>query len=164
MDTNGDIQKLRELIHGIDCAMLTTVDPAGRLISRPMAAQHSEFDGDLWFFTRDDSPKADHVLHNREVNVTFTNSKSGTYVSVAGKAAVFRDRAKAEELWSPAYKVWFPGGLDDPHLALLKVTVQMAEYWRGPSNPVTRLFGFAKGLLTDDKQLGGEHRKMAIGH
>ena len=163
MHENAEIRKVRELIHGIEFAMLTTVDDDGSLISRPMATQRADFDGELWFFTLDDSPKAQHIHRERHVNVSYANPKHGTFLSLSGKADCIHDREKAEEMWNPAYKVWFPEGLDDPHLVLLRVSVQMAEYWEGPSNPVTRLLGFAKAFVTHDKSLGGGHRKLAVG-
>ena len=42
-------------------AMLTTTTPDGRSVSRPMALQEAEFDGDLWFFAYDDSAKARQI-------------------------------------------------------------------------------------------------------
>ena len=53
----NDTAKLGELIKDIRVAMLTTVDNEGRLHSRPMATQQTEFDGTLWFFTDSDSVK-----------------------------------------------------------------------------------------------------------
>jgi general stress protein 26 len=43
-------RKVAELIQDQRLAMLTTRDPFGTLMSRPMALQEVEFDGDLWFF------------------------------------------------------------------------------------------------------------------
>src|SRR5208337_4347672 len=51
------------------------------------------------------------------------------YVSFTGHASVVQDREKMQDLWCPAYRAWFPRGLDDPELALLRVDVERAEYW-----------------------------------
>ena len=59
-----------------------------------------------------------------------------------------RDRSKIEELWNPLFKAWFPQGLEDPDLALLKVNVDKAEYWDSPSSKVVRLAGFLKAVAT----------------
>ncbi|MCU0493611.1 MAG: pyridoxamine 5'-phosphate oxidase family protein, partial [Chloroflexaceae bacterium] len=59
--------KLREMIKDIQFAMFTTQEPDGTLRSRPMGTQQTEFDGDLWFFTGDDSPKADEIRHEHQV-------------------------------------------------------------------------------------------------
>ncbi len=161
-DSNENInKKLHDLIKDIRFAMLTTVEEDGTLRSRPMATQEFEFDGDLWFFTAAHAPKVDEVQHNQHVNVSYAEPKDQKYVSVSGTAQLVRDRAKIEELWNPLFKAWFPQGLDDPELALLKVSVEKAEYWDSPSSKVVRLVGFAKALLTG-KQIGnpGDHAKI----
>jgi len=40
-------------------AMLTTVASDGSLRSRPMVTPDADFDGELWFFTRYNSPKSE---------------------------------------------------------------------------------------------------------
>lgn len=50
------VETVRELIKGIEIAMLTTVTKEG-LVSRPMKTQEVEFDGDLWFLTKEDTDK-----------------------------------------------------------------------------------------------------------
>jgi general stress protein 26 len=34
-----------------------------------------------------------------------------------------------KDLWTPEIKHWFPNGLDDPDLTLLKVDIVEVEYW-----------------------------------
>ena len=128
------IAKLAALIKDIRIAMLTTVAEDGSLHSRPMAMQQVEFDGDLWFFTGQDSPKVHEIEHEFHVNVAFADPSAQEYISVSGRARLVQDRSKAEELWNPAFKAWFPQGLDDSQLALLKVEVDHAEYWDAPSS------------------------------
>jgi general stress protein 26 len=50
-----------------------------------------------------------------------------------------RDRQQMEALWSPWFRTWFPQGLDEPHLTLLKVAVAQAEYWDLPSSTRVQL-------------------------
>ena len=145
---NQDVKKLAKLIKGIKIAMLTTAEDDGTLRSRPMATQQTEFDGDLWFFTREHSPKADEIQRDRRVNLSFADPSDSRYVSVSGTARVLKDKAKAEELWNPIYKAWFPKGLDDPELALLRVNVEKAEYWDSPGGAVVHLVGFVKAMVT----------------
>ena len=149
MSTNTEnVQKLAKLIKGIRVAMLTTVEADGCLRSRPMAMQDSAFDGTLWFFTRIDTAKVHEIERDRHVNLSFANPSDEVYVSVSGKARVVRDPAKAKELWNPINKAWFPQGLDDPNLGLVRVDVEKAEYWDSPSSAVVQLIGFAKAIAT----------------
>jgi len=145
---NDDVSKLAELINGIEIAMLTTMTADGTLRSRPMATQQGPFDGTLWFFTQEPSGKTDELRGDRHVNVSYADPKAQRYVSVSGTAEVVRDRRKAEELWNPMYKAWFPEGVDDPSLALLRVQVTAAEYWDSPSSAVVHLVGFVKAIAT----------------
>lgn len=161
-DNNEDIKKLRELIKDIRFAMLTTAEEDGTLRSRPMATQQTEFDGDLWFFTSADTAKVDEIKQDRHVNVSYADPEKQKYVSVSGKAELVRDREKIEELWNPILKAWFPEGLDDPNLALLKVNVEQAEYWNSPSSAVVRLVGFAKALVTGEPYAAGENAKINL--
>jgi general stress protein 26 len=156
-----NIEKLRDLIKGIKFAMLTTVEENGTLRSRPMTTQEVEFDGDLYFFTRDDSAAAQQAEQDRHVNVSYAAPDKNCYVSVSGTVRILHDRRKMEEYWKPIYKVFFSEGLDDPHLALLKVNVNSAEYWEGPSNVVSKLVGFVKMALGDEKA-GGENEKLSF--
>jgi len=157
------IKKLRELIKEIDIAMLTTEEADGTLRSRPMGTQQTEFDGDLWFFTRIDAAKVAEVKEHRAVNVSYADAHHQRYVSVSGQATVLRDQQKIDELWTPIAKVWFPEGKDDPSLALLKVQVTQAEYWDASSNRMVQLAKFAKALVTgkpgDDI---GENEKLEL--
>ena len=148
MNRADGIKKVAELIKDIRIAMLTTVADDGQLHSRPMGAQEVEFDGTLWFFTRDDSPKAGDIRREHEVNVAFADAHKQSYVSVAGRASVVHDQAKAKELWNPFLKAWFPQGLETPGLALLKVEATSAEYWDAPHGAVVQLLGLAKALAT----------------
>ena len=134
-DTQRDqaIEKLAELIRHIRIAMLTTLTDEGAFRSRPITTHGARFDGDLWFLTRVDSAKLDQVRQHRRVGLTYARPTDNTYVSMSGTAQVVVDQVKAEELWDPSYQAWFPGGPSDPDLALIKVTVELAEYWAPPA-------------------------------
>ena len=60
-DGSPSVEKVAELAKEIRVGMLTTIDDAGHYVSRPMAQQEVEFDGDLWFFAERDSRKVAHI-------------------------------------------------------------------------------------------------------
>jgi general stress protein 26 len=154
--------KLDELIKDIRIAMLTTVDEDGSLRSRPMAAPQVAFDGELWFFTGADAPKVEEAQQHHQVNVSFAGPEHQCYVSISGTATLVRDRQKMEALWSPWFRTWFPQGLDEPHLTLLKVDVEKAEYWDAPSSTMVQLYGVVKATLTGKAPQAGEHAKLIV--
>ena len=155
------IAKLRDLMKDIKFAMLTTVDQDGSLRSRPMGTLDVEFDGDLWFFTSDVSPKAREVQQERQVNVSFADPGKQLYVSVSGTGSLVHDRAKMEQYWNPMLKAWFPDGLETPDLALLKINVDKAEYWESDGR-VASLLEMAKAAVTGSEFEGGENEKLDL--
>ena len=155
------IEKIRELTHGIDFCMLTTVD-GGHLRSRPMSTQEFEFDGDLWFFTSDDTHKITEIEKDNRVSAAYSKPDDNVYLSISGRAELVKDRTKIEELWSPVLKAWFPQELDDPHLCLLKIAVEQAEYWDAPSSKIVQLFGMVKAIATGQEADYGENKKISL--
>ena len=158
------MKHLATLIQDIKMAMFTTADAGGSLRSRPMATQQQEFDGDLWFFTQASSPKVAEAESHPQVNLSYADPGATKYVSISGTAELVRDAAKNKELWNPIYKAWFPKGLEDPELALLKVSVESAEYWDSPSSKMVQLAGFIKAVATGKPYKAGpeEHGKVAL--
>ena len=117
----------------------------GTLHSRPMALQQTEFDGDLWFSTQRSSGKASELASKRVVSVTAQSADLKCFLALRGLA-----------LWNPAYTAWFPQGLSDPQLALLRVETQTAQYWASPSGVVTYLYKLVTGARD------GEHQKLVL--
>lgn len=161
-ETDSPVSKLWGMIKDIKIAMLVTTGPDGQLSSRPMSTQQVEFDGDLWFFTAKSSGKSHAIEDRPEVNVSYS-SNGGRFVSVSGRAEFVDDKQKFKELWNPAYKVFFPLGLEDPDLVLLKIGVHSAEYWDSPSGPM-KAINFARAFFTKDPGKLGENKRLNIGH
>ncbi len=137
--SSQSIRELAALIKDSKIAMLVTRHPGGILRSRPMATQQVDFDGDLWFLTMDDSLKAEEIRAEPHVNVSY--SEKDRWISIAGTAELVQDRQNLKKLWKDEYQVWVPGGVDDPHLTLLKITIVEAEYWSSTEHKMVRLEG-----------------------
>lgn len=156
-----DAAKLETMIKDIGVAMIVTRSADGSLHSRPMACPQHGFDGDLWFFTADDSGKAHEIEADHEVNVSFSEPKNERYVSVSGRASIVRDAARARAMWNPLLKGWFPGGAEDPRLVLLRVQIEHAEYWDAKGSKMLVFFSLARAAATGTapKHLG-QHRNV----
>jgi general stress protein 26 len=103
------------------------------------------------------------VQDNPHVNVAFSDDKHSSWTSVSGRASVVRDGAKAEELYSPVLKVWFPDGLETPGLALLKVEAESAEYWDAPNSKVKTAVGALKAAVRKEPdEFPGENRTVEL--
>jgi general stress protein 26 len=128
-----------------------------------MALQEVEFDGDLWFFAYANSDLVDQIRLQPQVNVAFSDSKHNNWISLSGAAERIEDRAKAQELWSPLLKGWFPDGLASPELTLVRVHVEAAEYWEAAhGSKVVRLIGYAKAAVTGKTPDAGENETVRL--
>ncbi len=156
-----DGQKFRELIHGIQFAMMTTHDQAGLLRSRPMTTQDIQPDGSLLFLTSDRTAIAQELAANPAVLVSYSDPDHHRYVSVNGTATLRHDPKLVGELWKPGYRAWFPKGPEDPSITIVSVEASRAEYWDAPAAPV-RLLQFVKALTTGTEARMGEHRTIGL--
>ena len=147
VQTYDPVVKLNELINGIDFAMLTTTRSNGSLHSCPMATQEVDADGTVWFFSDTNTEKVEAIRTQQHVNLAYSDAASQRYISITGRCELVRDRVKAKQIWKPLYSTWFPKGLDDPNLILLKVHVQVAEYWDAAAGRMVQVPGFANPSL-----------------
>jgi len=159
-------QQLKNAIHGLHVAMLTTPDGEGLLTSKPMHLLEFDDAGAFWFYCPW-SPESEaafpqgHGGHPFErANLAFTDASSSRYVSVACRGELVRDRARIHALWTPMAKPWFPEGPDAPNLAALRLVPVQAELWTGPGNGLTQALAFAASLITGKPVGMGEHQVL----
>ncbi len=157
---NADLWK--KIAH-VRIGMLTTIGAGHRLSSRPMTSQKVDKDGLLWFFTSDQATVAQDIGNNASVNVAFAAPDDSLYVSVSGDAVLVKDRSTIEAMWNPFVQAWFPGGPQDPHVALIKVTMTAAEYWDSDKSKMTQLLDMAKAAISGKPPTDiGEHKKIDL--
>lgn len=156
---------LWKLIKETRFAMLTHRDADGQLHSQPLTMQNRELDagGALYFFVSRSSHLARRVAADAQVNLAYANTDDDSYVSISGAARLSEDRARITQLWSPAAKAWFPGGQDDPDLALLVVQPDHAEYWNVKESKIAQVLKMAKAAITGKPPTQmGEHREVGM--
>ena len=145
-----DREKLWNLIKAIKFAMFTTRHGNGHLHSRPMTTQNGKIDEDtsLWFFMSRRSEIVADIAHEPAVSLAYADTDADDYVSVSGQARVVDDMAKKRQLWNKMTEAWFPGGIDDPDLALVQVSITHADYWKAKDSKLTQVFKMAKAAVT----------------
>ena len=162
-ESAADFEKLREMIKDIDFCMLTTIDENNDLHSRPMSLNREvDETGHLWFFTSASSHKVSEVNRSPKCNVSFAAPDNNQYVSITGTAELVTDKRKIRELWKPILQAWFPKGIDDPDLALLRVDMEKAEYWDSASSKVSQVVSFVSALVTGESAGWGENKKIDL--
>jgi general stress protein 26 len=119
-------ERFFELARSFDTAMLVTHRSDGTSHARPMALAEISDQGDMWFVTREHTPKVDEVKQDERTLIVA--QESGKYLTVTGQAEVQRDARKLQALWSEKWRPWF-GDKDDPELVLLRVHPLEGEYW-----------------------------------
>ncbi|HEX4269365.1 MAG TPA: pyridoxamine 5'-phosphate oxidase family protein [Steroidobacteraceae bacterium] len=159
MSDRGDLPRLKELIDSICIGLLTTVDLDGSLHTRPVETLRCDADGTLWFFTDHESPKAHELSHDMRVSVGYSDASKNGYVAVAGRARVLRDRVLAADLWKPGQRAWYPKGVDDEHLSILRVAIERAEYWETPGR-ASYLLAAMVAAVTGKPATVGQSKKL----
>ena len=126
------IAKVRALLPSFKTAMFVTGVRSGQeLHGRPLALKGDvrKFAGSLWFFADDRSPKVYELAVNTAVSLLFQNDDLTRYMQLDGTASLSYDRDKVRELYTPEANKWFAGGIDDPHLTLIRVDAARGAYW-----------------------------------
>jgi general stress protein 26 len=158
LDGEKALLKTRSLLSGFRTAMLVTKpEDTAELHMRPMAllGDLSVFGGSLWFFTDDRSRKVQEIQRNPSVSLAFQHDDNSQYLQLSGTATTQTDRVKMRELFTPLVKTWFPDGLDDPHLTLLRVDVTGGVYWDSPGGVLRVLAAFTKAVVTGTPSKAG---------
>jgi general stress protein 26 len=122
--------------------------------SEPLTAQLDKDQVDtLWFFIGKDN----RLAKGGAAMAQFVSKGHDYFACLAGKVRVDHDTAMIDKLWSRQVEAWFPGGKNDPNLALLRFDIESAELWESD----TSISGKVKMLLgrkIDPKEEGSHAR------
>ncbi len=164
MTTTNPREHLLALLKGFDTAMLATRTPNGTIRARPMGLAEVTDDGRVHVVAGLDDPKVAEI--EADANVGLFMQGRTQWVSISGTAYVVRDRALIHRLWSEVWRVWNPGGKDDPNLCLIAVEPIEGEYWdNAGARGVRFLLEAAKAYLggtTPDASID-ENAKVTLG-
>jgi len=160
---NENIEKLIEMVKDSKVCMLITNDKNEENLSgRPMSISKIDDDGTMWFFTKQSSYKVDEIEESKKVAISITNESSNNYLMINGAATLVNDKMKMEKLWNSILKAWFPLGLDDPDMILIKVVPEEVNYWDSSSSKMVVLFNMLKAIVTGKVYDEGEHGKINL--
>ena len=143
------LEKIRELLKGFPIAFMVTISD-GAPTARPIGVvgDSAAFDGSLWFITDKRSRKVKAIDSGATTTLMFQNDKEGNYLQLSGRAAVVDDRAKLEKLYTTLQRTWFPLGLDDPDITLVRFDADEAAYWDSHDSYIRLAAAFAKSIVT----------------
>lgn len=157
------IDKLKELVDAINiCLFCTSLKTHDGATTRPMSAIKVCDQGNVWFFNQKDSDKNKEIQNDPKVQLFFAHPGKGSYVVVNGDASIITDRAKIEELWTPAAEIWFDKGVDDPNISLIKVTPSSAYFWDTDGNQMINLIKMAASYVTGTNLVSGTEGEIIV--
>ena len=81
------------------------------------------------------------------------------FACLSGSARIDNDRTMIDKLWSKQVEAWFPGGKDDPNLALLRFDIDSAELWEADMSITGKLKMIFGGKIRSDEE--GSHAKVS---
>ena len=143
----------------IGFAMLVTRD-GNKLRARPMSAYLARDENMIYFLTDARHHKDEEIARNPQVNLSFADAGSQTYVSLTGTAAVSNDRNKIRDLFTTTAKAWWDSA-EDPNIRLLKITPDDAEFWDSPGTVVSYV-KMAAAAVTGTRPDIGDNRKVSM--
>lgn len=158
MSTPEHKEKIWKLIKDIKTGMLTTQDKHMGIKARPMQLVQDEYSGTLWFFTDISTKKAQEIVEDQEVCVTFSDTSDHTFVSLSGRARLSNDQKMIDKLWNPMVGTWFPKGKDASTVGLIEIKIEHGEHWDSNSSKLGFIYEMAKAKMNDEKPELGEHQ------
>lgn len=141
--------KIRQLLKELPIAFMVTVN-GPEIAARPIGVvgDHAAFDGSLWFITDRRSRKVAAIRDGAATTLLFQNDREGTYLHLSGHASVVEDTQRLKELYTSIQRTWFPDGVDDAHMTLVRFDATTASYWDGHASKLRLAAAFAKSVLT----------------
>lgn len=152
-----DLVRAKNFVEKNRVCMLTTITPEGRLVSRPMTALQMDDQGNLWFLASETAEQTVSLDFDENVNLGFADVPSGQYLSVTGSAKVLKDPKKTAELWDSKTAAWYPDGMADPMLCLIRVHPHAAEFWDGISAKPVLLHGAIRSAASERHAADARH-------
>ncbi|WP_187429682.1 hypothetical protein ROLI_029620 [Roseobacter fucihabitans] len=147
------------IIAGIPACMVTTED-GDYIRARPMAPFVNKDARTIQFVTDDDSAKIEEMLLNRNLCLSFADTKTMQFASVSGKARMTEDKQLIKKLWGPYCDVFFPGGPDS--VSVITLDASRAEYWDNDKNKLLLAFEVTKAYFGDHGPDLGENAKLDL--
>lgn len=163
LSANEGLEKLKELVNAINiCLFSTNLQKNDGATFRPMSTQEVDEDGNIWFFSGIDSDKNLEIEKDNLVQLVFSDPSKSSFLIVNGEAEIIIERKKIEELWSPAIKIWFEKGKEDPNISLIKVKTQTAYYWDTEGNKMINFFKYLASVATGSNLTMGVNGSISV--
>ncbi|THY36294.1 blue light-inducible protein-like protein Bli-3 [Aureobasidium pullulans] len=138
VDFETKFQEFYKIVDGLKIGLLGTYRPGIGPVTRSMALA-KRTGPDFLFLANAHSQKFKDIEANKEVNVSFQDTKSQDWISVSGTATTASNSdPRIKEVWSRAAAAWFgdvgdgvhDGSAEDPRMSLIEVKAKYISYYK----------------------------------
>ena len=161
LDSAEALAKFKELVNDIRVAMFITNDSEADH-TRPMHTIEVDENATVWFFTDLRSTKVEEVSQEKNVHLVYAHPGKESYLDLWGNATVVTDKQLIHDKWSPLVKAWFPKGINDPNIALLKVQPHHAYYWDAETGKMVAFLKIIASAVSGKKFSEGSQGKLVV--
>ncbi|MDB6095215.1 MAG: ral stress protein [Verrucomicrobia bacterium] len=113
-----------------------------------MTVQDVDVIGNVWFLSARSSTLNKDINRNPRVQLLFANTGDSEYLNLLGFATIHDSKDFREKYWTPIAKAWFPGGVNDPELTIIRVQPKEGHYWDTVYGKAVTLLMVAIGAVT----------------
>jgi general stress protein 26 len=131
------------LMETADAAYFSTIDQSGfpdtramlnlrNLKQYPTLVQffsHHQEDLLVYFSTNTSSEKVRQITENSAGSVYFCKPKKFQGIMLSGSVEVVSDVDIKQALWQDGWTMYYPGGVEDPDYAVLRLTPEIVKGW-----------------------------------
>lgn len=169
-DTPKDVQwkELYDMIDGKKISMLSTHRKNVGFVGRSMVVAKRS-GPDIFYLTNKHSHKFEDLESNREVQITFQDTKTQDWISISGEATTAsNDDPRIKELYSSTVSAWFgdlkdgvhDGTWKDPRMSLIEVKSRYIVYWKKEVSTLGFMKEVGQAALTGSVAQTGAHREF----
>jgi general stress protein 26 len=127
-----NMSRVKEMMNHIDFCFLTSKGEKGLLHSRPMSNNRNvEYNGENYFFSYSDNDVCREIQKDPAVSLSFSVPGEMIFISVGGKAELLHDRELMKKYWDDELEQYFPDGINQEGIVLIKVKAELITLWEG---------------------------------
>ncbi|KAI5207233.1 blue light-inducible protein-like protein Bli-3 [Aureobasidium subglaciale] len=137
-DFSTKFEEFYKIVDGLKIGLLGTYRPGVGPVTRSMALA-KRTGPDFLFLANAHSQKFKDIEANKEVNISFQDTKSQDWISVTGTATTASNSdPRIKEVWSRGAAAWFGdlgdgvhnGTAEDPRMSLIEVKSKYISYYK----------------------------------
>ncbi|MCU1360172.1 MAG: uncharacterized protein JWN99_1461 [Ilumatobacteraceae bacterium] len=160
MNNDDPSKPLDELLQPGSTLMVGTEMAGGEVEFRPLTV--GRINGDRIEILMDTTaPWTESLKDGDRAYVTFSDTRSNTWLSLVGALSTTKNPAVIDELWNPFASAYFDDGRDTPGIAVLYIDGTKGSYWEAPSGRIGSIISMLKAKFGDPEK-SGEHGDVQL--